>query len=378
MAGMTLSEYVNAYYGGTLGISKRYGIKKADDPLTTADTTYFNTMYGAAVYNNLNTKSEIFKLLRKEGWTQSGWRVLTARGTTTSGAPEGGTFGATGNEVEGDVPDLVEVNATMKEVVTPWDVSTRAEMLAEADDGVKGLSAFLRREQAEAHTYYIDSQLTTDSDTPAGDDFESLDRIPWTDAANTAVSNSAATDADVWGASTGVDRSAVSWADGYVNHNSGTDRALTTAMLDAAIQNALENGVNYDDLLLLTGHDTMQDIKQLLNASSTSTWRYDLGPMGQSAQNGVSSETGMNLDSRVGYYDSIPIYVSQHIPKDVTSRVYLLDMANLYFKLAAPTTYVSNEDLGITKKLAKDFAFITAGELICTKFKTQGMIRDLT
>ena len=367
---MSFEEYVNAYYGGVLGISKRYGIKK--DSLATGDTGYFNAMYGAAVFNQLNTKSEIFRLLPKEGWTQSGWRVLTARGTTTAGQSEGAAFPTT------DVPDITEVTATIKEVVTPWDVTTRAEFLAEADDGVKGLVAFLRREQAEAHTYYIDSQLTTDSDTPAGDDFESLDRIPWTDAANTAVSNSAATDADVWGASTGVDRSAVSWADGYVNHNSGTDRALTTAMLDAAIQNALENGVNYDDLLLLTGHDTMQDIKQLLNASSTSTWRYDLGPMGQSAQNGVSSETGMNLDSRVGYYDSIPIYVSQHIPKDVTSRVYLLDMANLYFKLAAPTTYVSNEDLGITKKLAKDFAFITAGELICTKFKTQGMIRDLT
>ena len=28
MAGMSFEEYVNAYYGGTLGISKRYGIVK--------------------------------------------------------------------------------------------------------------------------------------------------------------------------------------------------------------------------------------------------------------------------------------------------------------------------------------------------------------
>jgi hypothetical protein len=372
MAGMTLSEYVNAYYGGTLGISKRYGIKKADDPLTTADTTYFNTMYGAAVFNQLNTKSEIFKLLRKEGWTQSGWRVLTARGTTTSGAPESGTFGDTGNDVEGDVPDLVEVAATVKEVVTPWDVSTRAEMLSEADDGVKGLAAFLRREQAEAHSYYIDAMLMQDGDTLAGDNFESLDRVCTNDAA-AQLSGWDADDDDIYN----IDRDTGSWHHATVSYDNSADRALTLAMLDSLIQGAMENGVNYDDLIFLTGHDTLQDIKQLLQATSNSTWRFDLGPMGQGSKNGVSAERGMNLDARVGYYDSIPIFVSQHVPQDTISRVYLLDMAHLKMRMAAPTTYVSNEDLGVLQKLAKEHAFITAGELIATKFNTQGQIRDL-
>ena len=55
-------------------------------------------MYGASVFNQLNTKSDVFKLLRKEAWTQSGWRVLTARSVAASnkGIGEGGTFGATG------------------------------------------------------------------------------------------------------------------------------------------------------------------------------------------------------------------------------------------------------------------------------------------
>ena len=140
---MSFEEYVNAYYGGVLGISKRYGIKK--DSLATADTGYFNAMYGAAVFNQLNTKSEIFKLLPKEGWTQSGWRVLTARSATasTAGVAEGAAFPDT------DVPDITEVTATIKEVVTPWDITTRAEFLSEADDGIKGISAFLRKEEAE-------------------------------------------------------------------------------------------------------------------------------------------------------------------------------------------------------------------------------------
>ena len=102
---MSFEEYVNAYYRGGLDISKRYGIKK--DDLTTGDTAYFNTMYGASVFNQLNTKSDVFKLLRKEAWTQSGWRVLTDRTVSGSnaGRPEGDTFGTS------DVPDLAEVEA---------------------------------------------------------------------------------------------------------------------------------------------------------------------------------------------------------------------------------------------------------------------------
>ena len=366
MAGMSFEEYVEAYYGGVLGISKRYGIKKADDTLSTADAGYFNVLYGAAVFNQLNTKSEVFKLLKKEGWTQSGWRVLTARGTTTGGVAEGATFPET------DVPDITEVTATIKEIVTPWDVTTRAEFLSEADDGIKGISAFLKKEQAEAHTYYIDAMLMQDGDTLAGNNFESLDRVCTNDAA-AQLSGWDVDDDDIYN----IDRDTGSWHHATVSYDNSGDRAIALEYLDTLIQGALENGANYESLIFLTGHDTLQNIKQLLNATSNSAWRFDLGPMGQGNLNGVAGETGMNLDSRVGYYDSIPIFVSQHVPQDGSSRVYLLDMDNLYMKMAAPTTYVANEDLGILQKLAKEYAFITAGELIATKFNTQGQIRDL-
>ena len=56
MAGISFEEYVNAYYGGTLGISKRYGISKADDNIDSSNPAgAFNTMFGAKVFNQLNT-----------------------------------------------------------------------------------------------------------------------------------------------------------------------------------------------------------------------------------------------------------------------------------------------------------------------------------
>tara|TARA_R100001591_G_scaffold116354_1_gene133221 strand:- start:673 stop:1125 length:453 start_codon:yes stop_codon:yes gene_type:complete len=148
-------------------------------------------------------------------------------------------------------------------------------------------------------------------------------------------------------------------------------------MLDTLIQGALENGVNYDDLILVTGHDTYQNLKQLMQTTSNATFRYDLAQGGGGNLNGVAGEKGLNFDSRVGSYDGIPIFISQHVVKDTTSRIHLLDTAQLAMRMAAPTTYVDNTNLAIRQQLSREYAFITAGELIVYKFNTSGSIRDL-
>ena len=366
---MSMEEYVNAYYGGTLGISKRYGIRK-DDTIETADPAgAFNTMFGAKVYNQLNTNSEVFKLLKKEPWTQSGWRVMTARHSTTAGVAEGGAFPAT------EHLDLTEVTATMKEVVTPWEMTSKAELLSEADDGLGNLVAFMRKENGEAHAYYIDQMLLADSDTVAGNNFESLDRVTISDAAANALCNDRG-DADIYD----LDKSGLTaWADAFTQHNSDTPTALTLAFLDNAIESAMENGANYSNLILLTGYDTYQDLKALMRTSSNAAFRYDLAQGGAGGMNGVTGEAGLNFDSRVGAYDGIPIFLSQHVASesDSTGRILLLDMDNLAFRVAAPTTYLDHTNMAVRQSLAREYAFLTAGELICYRFNTQGSIRDL-
>ena len=380
---MSFEDYVNAYYRGGLDISARYGIKK--DDLTTGDTAYFNTMYGASVFNQLNTKSDVFKLLRKEGWTQSGWRVLTARTVTGSntGVAEGAAFGTA------DVPDLAEVTATIKEIVSPYTVSTRAAILAEADDGVKGLATFLRAQAAEAHSYYIDQYLCADyaavATVDAGDvNFTPLTRIASNYAQVAARSGTVAAEIDVYNLTARGD--GATWADAYVNHNSSTNQVLTLDILDATIKNAIENGANYDNLIFLTGYQQLSELKQLLTAgTSNATWRMTMDAQAPKGTNGVTSQPGMNLDGRVGYYDSIPIYATQHLADTMTDQsggtgmgpMLLLDMEHLYMKIAAPTTFLAQEDLANVQALKRNYAFMTAGELICTKFASQGLITDL-
>ena len=378
---MTMEQYVNAYYGGELGISKRYGISKADDLTHTGDpTAAFNTTFGAKVFSQLNTKSEVFKLLKKEPWTQSGWRVMTGRHTTTAGVAEVASE-AGGALPETDLPTLVNVEATLKQVVTPWEISTKAAMLSEADDGLGNLAAFMRKENSEAHVYYIDQMLLGDADTAAGNNFESLDRVTLSDAAAHVVTADRA-DADIYGLDKSViAASATPWADAFTHHNSDTPLDLSLTHMDNAIQSALENGVNYGSLILLTGYDTYQDLKALMQSGTVATgrWNYDLKAGGAASMNGVSGEAGLAFDSRVGSYDGIPIFLTQHAPSDTdtTSRMYLLDMDNLAMRVAAPTTYVDSTNVAVTQKMSHEFALITAGELICYKFKTQGSIRDL-
>jgi hypothetical protein len=52
-------------------------------------------------------------------------------------------------------------------------------------------------------------------------------------------------------------------------------------------------------------------------------------------------------------------------------------MENLAMRIAAPTTYVDNTNLAIRQQLSREYAFITAGELIVYRFNTQGSVRNL-
>jgi hypothetical protein len=384
MAGMSFEEYVNAYYGGTLGISKRYGISKADDNIdTTGLAGGLNTVFGAKVFSQLNTKSEVFKLLKKEAWTQSGFRALTARHATTNGVAEGGAFPDT------DHPEIEEITLTLKEIVTPWQMSSKAEILSESDDGLGNLAAFMRKEQGEAHAFFLDDMLTksveanSDGSTgagQAGNNLESLDRVTATLAYVTdaqSPSNSQ-DDCDMYG----LDISSNSFFDAGHTHftDDGSNNALALDDLDTMIAALLENGANYNSLVILTGYDTYQNLKALMQATSGAAFRYDLQGAAAANQNGVTGEAGLNFDSRVGAYDGIPIFLSQHVPKDASgaSRLYMLDMDHLALRIAAPTTYVDNTNLAVRQVLSREYAFITAGELVAYRRDTSGSIRDLT
>ncbi len=239
-------------------------------------------MWNRLVFNQLNTKSEVFKLLKKEAWTQSGFRALTARHQTTNGVAEGGAFPET------DHPELKEITLTLKEVVTPWQMSSKAEILSEADDGLGNLAAFMRREQGEAHAFFLDDMLTksveADSDGStgagnAGNNLESLDRVTATLAYVTdaqSPSNSQ-DDCDMYG----LDISSNAFFDAGHTHftDDGSNNALALDDLDTMIAALLENGADYNNLVMLTGYDTYQNLKALMQGTN-GAFKFNLAGAG--------------------------------------------------------------------------------------------------
>jgi hypothetical protein len=166
--------------------------------------------------------------------------------------------------------------------------------------------------------------------------------------------------------------------DAYVDHNSGTDRELTLAMIDDAIENALTYGANRKNLIFLTGYDTYMDINALLEGKHRIL-------QGQTVRktvtlNGVETPLeGFEGGFAVASYDGIPIFTGQNVASDTKSRIYLLDLDNLYIAIAKPTVYLETkpDDYLLADVLQSKRALMTGLQLICTKFNTQGKIRDL-
>ena len=113
-------------------------------------------------------------------------------------------------------------------------------LLREADDGVKGLAAFLRAQAAEAHSYWIDDMLTEDyAGGAAGNNFETLTRVACNYAQVGARSGTIAAEVDIY--DLGARGDGATWADGFVSGAGGSNRLLSLDLL--AMNHKEENGI---------------------------------------------------------------------------------------------------------------------------------------
>jgi len=242
--------------------------------------------------------------------------------------------------------------------------------LGTKDDGLGDVMKVMREEMGKHHAEMINKMLLGDVTTVAGNNVESIDRVCSSLAEDAVVG---AGDSDIYS----IDRSdtANSWADAYVNHNSDVDRTFTIDMLDTALTELRVKGAN--PKIIVTGYDTIERIQQALQAQQRFMGRELVVP----TYGGVKGIPGAEAGFNVATYQGIPIIPSKDVVQDTISRIYILDTDYLAFKVALPTMYFES---GMSKKdpfginyLGDEGLFRTMGELICTRFNTQGKIRDL-
>ena len=382
----TITDMERYFYGAGNAMGYSYSgseLLKADAPMLSTTGGTYQAIYGRKVWSQLNQEFNAFSILPKRPWERSGWRVITSRPSFTvgGGVAENATLPDTTK------PTFQHIAAKPKTIVHTFDMSETAMFLADKDDGLGDIRAVLKEEMGKHHAEHINKMLLEDSETVAGNDFESLDRVTGNDGgasggltsmetgASAGTDHCGANDLDIYS----IDRSANSWSNAEVNCGSdraaGNRRTLSLDHLDTLFQQVWERGGN--PKVILTGYDTLMRLQQLLQSQQRFMEEKRVTP----TYNGVKGVPGLEAGFIVATYNGVPIIPSKDVTKDGLSRMYFLDTDYLYFSTAIPTQYfesgIETGDPFAINRLGQEGMYRSMGELWTTFFGGQGSIRDL-
>jgi len=381
----TVSDMERYYYGAGNSMGYTYTgseLLKSDSPMLSTTAGTYQAIYGRKVWSQLNQEFNAFSILPKKPWERSGWRVITDKpnaGVVHGGIAENGTLPETVK------PVFQHVAAKPKTIAHSFDVSEVAVFLADKDDGMGDMRSVLKEEMGKHHAEMVNKMLLIDSDTAAGNNFESLDRITAGDGAGAGVTGlrtaggnehvDAASKLDIYS----IARATNAWANAEVNcaadAQAANQRVLSLDHLDTIFQQVWERGGN--PKVILTGYDTLMRLQQLLQAQQRFMEEKRVTP----TYNGVKGVPGIEAGFIVATYNGVPIIPTKDMKKDGLSRMYLLDTDYMYFSTAIPTQYfesgIETGDPFAINRLGQEGLYRTMGEVWTTFFGAQASIRDL-
>jgi len=384
----TITDMERYYYGAGNAMGYSYSgseLLKSDSPMLSTTAGTYQAIYGRKVWSQLNQEFNAFSILPKKPWDRSGWRVITGKpsdattGSSLGGVAENSTLPDTQR------PTFQHIAAKPKTIAHTFDMSETAIFLADKDDGMGDIRSVLKEEMGKHHAESVNKMLLDDVDNPAGNNFESLDRI--TAAHNDDADSKTGLDADhdALTASSDLDIYSIGreanrlWANAEMSNNivsdTATDRVLSLDVLDDLFQRLWVRGGN--PKVILTGYDTLMRLQQLLQSQQRFMEEKRVTP----TYNGVKGVPGIEAGFIVATYNGVPIIPSKDVTKDTISRMYLLDTDYLHFSTAIPTQYfesgIETGDPFAINRLGQEGLYRTMGEIWTTFFGAQGQVRDL-
>ena len=355
---VTIEDYVKKYFGSPYTIQK-------DAPVLSSTSYVHNIVYGQKLWEQIVTEANVFGLLQKRPWDHSGYRVITTAGKSSGiGVTEGSGIPATLK------PTFLEIDVECKEQATAFDMSKRMLNLAGKDDVI--LWADLQEHMANEFANSMNADLCGNVTTVAGNNVESIDRVCSSYAEVTNCGDVNAGDSDLYG----VDRDAdQTWNNAYVSHLSNVDRTFATSQVDDLITNCRpfwKNPAGVENKVFVTGYDTHARWSRLLQTQL----RYDTKQVKYTV-NGIETVGDNDGGFEVSAYKGIPIVCSNNIVQDTLSRIYLLDLDHVFMGVLEPTMYLESEDAQAIDKFVREGVFYSQMELVATKFRCHGKVRDL-
>ena len=373
----TIQDMERYYYGGTALTGYTYSsgdILKADAPLLSTTAGTYQAIYGRKVWSQLNQEFNAFSILPKKPWERSGWRIITAKPSFDVG----GGLAENATLPETTKPDFLHVAAKPKTIGHSFDLSEVSMFLSDKDDGLGDVRQVLKEEMGKHHADHINRMLLEDVETPAGNNFESLDRIT-TDASVMTSGNgyvSAAGDHDLYSI-TREGNSAFHNAEVDGSGTANTNRNLSLNQLDGLFQQIWVRGGN--PKVMLTGYDTLMRVQQLLQSQQRFMESKRVTP----TYNGVKGVPGIEAGFIVATYNGVPLIPSKDVVTDTSgiSRIYYFDTDYLWFQTAIPTQYfesgIETGDPFAINRLGQEGLYRTMGEVWDSFFGAGGSIRDL-
>jgi uncharacterized protein (UPF0254 family) len=387
MSGENLRLYNELWEKQYQGITSA-DMAKTDLPHTTSspDGGRYNAVFGAALFQQLQTSSVLFGALPKFAYSRSGFRVRKSRYVTSAGGSEA-TVAVSEN---GAVPDSVasdtlEVTVGTKEQALAIEISERMRLLATKNDDIAMDVANELEYAKQNFMYLINAKLNEDVTTVASTSVESIDRVvsSYAEVAN-CTGDVHTNDADIYS----QDRdAAASWCDAYVDHNSSTTRALSKKIVAGLVDQTVRAGAVPTDQFWYTGSDTWAQLMLLYDSQV----RYV-----QPEATGLTNPTadgkgqGINVGKEMATLYGRPVYIAP--AGAVTANG---DISNLYLLTGQYDPVYKEPVLGIKvlqapiiaqtnlvnypahAKLGNEYLLYSSMELHCSRFKVQGKARDL-
>ena len=126
---------------------------------------------------------------------------------------------------------------------------------------------------------------------------------------------------------------------------------------------------------IITGYDSVARIGTLL----ASQQRYGSGQSVrvQFTVNGIQTISGAEAGFEVASYNGVPIIPDINTLQDTISRIYLCDFDHLHMGALTPVQYMESNDWFGLDRFVTMGLYHMQGEVICTKYKAQGKVRDL-
>ncbi|DBA34688.1 TPA_asm: major head protein [Caudoviricetes sp. vir519] len=356
------------YFDETGTLRWKRPIQNADDFMTTTTTGFKNIVYGMRLIQQFLAEWPTTKLIGSEPWgDQSGFRAVTEAGTYPAiGQAEGGAIPEAGMAV------LQPIEVDPCHVAAAYGHTLVSDALQNKDDNLKVMP--FNRDQAEQYLRAaFNEALWKELGTDTGDDPVSIDKIVSSNSEVTDIVGYDVTDADFYNI---LRSDGDSVFDSWVLHNDGVDRALTLDLVDALIDACKPYWADRDqrnNKIFITGDDTFRTWSNLVKDEQQLMEKQWV----QIDKNGIRI-TGKEGGFLLNTYERIPIFTDADIPADGLSRLFLLDLDHLTWKMLVPPTDMFSSDYLALQIWASKGVYFWLGQTYCDKPNAHGKLRDLT